>query len=149
MPMPMPQRQLWFFQFGCWSTIVTGVVHLVGYVMPQDPPANETERQLIDMATHYRFTFPGGAHRSVVDFLDGFSLAFALMLVGLGSLGLIIQKRGRHDVALMAAAARCLAVMAVVLVVISLTKFFIIPTLFLAVMATCFLVASVESPGVG
>jgi hypothetical protein len=144
--MSMPPRQLWFFQFGCWATIVTAAVHMVGHVMPPAAPLNDTERQIMDLTTAYRFTLPGGAHRSVVNFLDGFSLMFALGLAGLGCIGLIVQKRGRHDGPLMSGVARALAVTSVGFMVVSLTNFFIIPTFFLAIMAICFLVASVEPP---
>ena len=142
----MPRRQLWFFQFGCWTTIVTAVVHLAGHLMPQSPPANDTERQLLQLATTYRFTLPGGAQRSTVDVLDGFTLSFALLLAGIGAAGLVVHKRGREDATLMTGVARALAVTSVALTIISLTNFFIVPTLFIAVMAICFLVASVESP---
>jgi len=43
--------------------------------------------------------------------------------------------------------ARTFAVASVVLLAISLLQFFIVPTMAIAVMALCFLVASVEAPG--
>jgi hypothetical protein len=142
----MPPRQLWFFRFGCWATIVTAAVHLVGHVMPPPTAVNDTERQIRELASTYRFAWPGGAHRTLADFQDGFSLMFALLLVGMGCMGLVVAKRGRDDVALMSGTARTLAVTSVALMIVSLIKFFIVPTMFLAVMATCFLVASVEAP---
>lgn len=142
----MVPRQFFLFRFGCWATIVTGVVHLGGHLSGQQPPANETERQLMALATSYRFTLPGGAERSIVNFLDGFSLMFALLLVTLGGVGLIVARRGHDDRLLMAAVARAFTVSAAALLVISLTNFFIVPSLFIAVMVVCFFSSAIQAP---
>jgi hypothetical protein len=142
----MPRRQVWIFKFGCWAAMVSAVVHLAGHLAGPLTPVNDTERQLLGLATTYRFVLTGGAHRSLMDLLDGFSLMFPLFLATIGAVGLAVEKRGRGDAALMSAVARMFAVSTVVLLGVSLLKFFIVPTLFIAVMAVCFLVASVESP---
>lgn len=143
----MPHRQLTIFIIGCWVAIITGAVHLVGHVSGPTPPANDTEQQLMELATTYRMPMPGGAERSLMDFMSGFSLSFTVFLVLIGVVGLLVQKRGHDDLLLMLAVARALAAAAVVLVVISLTHWFIVPSLMLAMMAFCFLFAAVQPPG--
>jgi hypothetical protein len=134
------------FTFGCRMTIGTAVVQLIGHVAGPQAPANDTERQLLELATTYRYALPGGTERSLMDFVDGFSLMLPVMLVAIGVAGIVVQKRGRHDLALMLGIARTFAVTSVVLLALSLLKFFIVPTMCFAAMATCFLVASVEGP---
>jgi hypothetical protein len=143
----MPPRQVWLFVFGCWTTIVTALVHVAGHLAGPSAPVNDTERQLTALASTYRFALPGGSNRSLMDFMDGFSLVFALLLATIGGVGLIIRKRASHDAPFMLAVARTFTVSSVALLGISLTKFFIVPTLFIAVMAVCFFCASVQSPG--
>jgi hypothetical protein len=142
----MPQRQLTLFTIGCWVAIITAAVHLSGQIFGPQPPADDTERQLIDLATNYRTIMPGGDARSLMDFLNGFSLSFSVFLALVGGLGLIISKRGRDDGRLMLAVSRAIAGAGVVLVVISLTHWFIIPSMMLALMTFCFLFAAVQPP---
>jgi hypothetical protein len=142
----MPRRQVWFFRFGSWSAIVSGAACLAAHVLGLLLPAGAAERAALGPAAVHQLTMPGGAARSLLDLVDGGALAVALLLAAIGGIGLIVAKRGRADVVLMSAVARAVAVAAVGLLVISLTKFFIVPTLFIAVVATCFLVASVEAP---
>ena len=130
----MPPRQIWIFKFGCWATLLTAVVHLAGQLAGPQAPANDTERTLESLATTYRFVLPGGAERSLMDLMNGFSLIFALSLATMGSLGLIVQRRAAHDLELMLRVARTLAVTSLVMLIVSLTNFFIVPSLFLGLM---------------
>ena len=97
--------------------------------------------------TTYRFAFPGGPARSMMQLLNGFSLLFAVLFAALGAIGLIVTKRGQHDPQLMYAAARALAVASASVLVISLTHFFIIPTMLFAAVTVCFAIAAVRAPG--
>jgi hypothetical protein len=142
----MPRRQLTIFTIGYWVAILTALFHMVGHVSGPAPAANDTERQLLDLATDYRMLMPGGSERSLMDVLSGFSLSFAVLVGLIGGLGLIVQKRGRNDGPLMLAVSRAIAAAGVVLVVISLTHWFIIPSLMLALMTFCFLFAAVQPP---
>jgi len=146
----MPRRQLVAFQIGCWVTILTGVVHLLGIVLGGGMQAsNPQEAELIRQATTVTMALPGGQHRVLMDFVNGFSLHFALSLALWGGLGLIIQRRGRNDDALMYAAARAMAGAAVALLAICLTYFFLIPSLFVALMAISFAISAVRAPEAG
>ena len=134
------------FKIGCLAAVFTAVVHLIGHLVGPRPPANDTERELVQLATSYEFDLPGGTGRTLMEFHDGFSLIFAVLLAALGGLGYIVQKRGKDDAVLMSAVARTLAAASAVVLVITLTHFFIIPTLFMALITVCFALASVRAP---
>ena len=136
-------RQLRFFKIGCWSAAITAAVHLIGFVSGGLKPENETEEALLDTARNYQFPLPGGTQRSLLDLTDGFSLSFSLFLATIAGLGFLIARRGVDDPILMGAATRTLAAFSLVLFVISLSYWFIIPTLFVAAMALCFVLAAV------
>lgn len=142
----MPGRQLALFRIGCWTAIITAVVHLAGQIAGPAAPANDTEAQLMSLAATYRVSMPGGAERSLMDFLTGFSLAFALLLAVIGATGLVVAKRGQQDPVLMSAVARVFAASGVALLVISMYYWFLIPSLCIATMAFAFLLASVRAP---
>jgi hypothetical protein len=142
----MRPRQVWLFAFGCWATIGTAILHLAAHLARPFTPANGTERQLLDLATTYRFPLPGGAERSLMNLIDGFSLASALLLATLGGVGLLVRKRARQDAELMSAVSRALAISFVALLGISLSNFFILPTMCLAAVALCFAMAAVKPP---
>ncbi len=142
----MPPRQAWLFKFGCWASIVSACVHLVGVVSGHGTPANDTERQLVQLATTYQFHMPGGSARSYADFMNGFSLAFAVFMVTMGAVGLAVAWRSRASADVMYAVARVLALASAALLAISLVDFFIIPTMFISLVTCCFAVASVRAP---
>lgn len=138
----MHPRQLWFFRLGCWCTVLAAVVHLAGYLSGPHVPANETEQQLIDLASSYQFELPGGGRRSLMEFMNGFSLSFSLLLATMAGMGFIMLRRGGDDAVMMLAAARAAAACSFVLLAISLTHWFFVPTIFIAAMAICFVGAA-------
>ena len=69
-----------------------------------------------------------------------------MLLATIGGGGLVIQKRAATDPIIVLAIARALAVSAAILLVISLTHFFIIPTMCIALVAVCFAISSVRGP---
>ena len=142
----MPRRQLVVFRIGCLAAVLAAAVHLAGHLLGPQAPANETERELVELATSYRFTLPGGTTRALMDFLDGFSLIFSVQLAALGGAGYLVQKRAAGDALLMAGVARVLAGASAVTLVITLTHFFIVPAILMALVAVCFAMASVRAP---
>lgn len=140
----MPPRQVWIYTFACWVALVTAAVVMVGHVSGPPPAANATEQQILDLMTNYYFAMPGGSERSMHDVLNGFSLLFVTTLATLGAVGLMVQKRGKDDPVLVRGVARACALGSLVMLVISLTHFFIIPTLFIGLMTVSFAVASVS-----
>ena len=140
----MPPRQLWIFKLGCWVACGTAALHLAGLVLPT-PTWGDAEG--LRAAAAVRVVFPGGSERTLRDLLVGFSLVYALFAAAIGGLGLAAARRGRDDARLMVAVARVQAIVCLALLVISLTHFFLVPTLLVAVMLVCFTLAAVRAPG--
>ena len=141
----MPNRQRLVFTIGCYLAFLTAALHMVGHLSGPQAPTNETERQLLELATTYAFPMPAGQTRTMMNFTNGFSLVFSLMLALSGGLGLIVMRRS-DDLTLLLSTARALAGAYVVMLAISLTYFFIIPTICIAAIALCFSMASVRPP---
>ena len=142
----MPPRQLWIFKFGCWASFLTALVHLAGHLAGVPEPLGDAERQMMALVTSYPLLLPGGVERTFLDLFAGLSLTFALLCATVGALGLVVARRASHDQVLMSATARTLAAGTATLLVISLMKFFIVTSLFIALMAVSFAVAAVKSP---
>jgi hypothetical protein len=137
------------FKIGCYLAFFTAALHTFGaHVVPAISPlipANDTERQLMDLATNYRFSLPGAA-RSMKELTDGFSLAYSMLFALTGGLGLIVFRRSASDPLLLTATARALAGGYLVLLAISLTYFFLIPTACTGAIALAFTIAAVSKP---
>jgi hypothetical protein len=142
----VPPRQVWIFKFGCWASFITALVHLAGHLAGFPEPLGDAERQMMLHVTSYPLLLPGGVERTFLDLFGGLSLAFALLCATVGALGLVVARRASHDLVLMSATARTLAAATATLLVISLTKFFIMTSLFIALMAISFAVAAVKPP---
>ena len=140
----MQKRQLLLFRIGCWALIITAAVHLFGHIAGPQTAANEIEEEILQKAASYQFELPGGGRRALMDLMDGFSLSFPVFLATLAATGLMIAKRG--DTMLIQAGARVFAAGSVAILVISLTHWFIIPTIFIAFFTLCFVLASVPQP---
>ena len=119
----MPPRQVWIFEFGCWAAIVTAVVHVVVAIAV---PATPTSDQ-------------------------GLNLVFAVGFAAIGAIGLVVGKRGQADALLMYGVAQRAAIASAAMLALSLFYLFvvfIVPTLFIAAVTTCFAVAAVRAPGI-
>ena len=82
------------FRLGTYILLVTALVHLIGHFYKR-PPANDQERQLLELMTNYSMDM-GGVQRTVEDVLGGFSLTFAAALMFLAALNLAVI-RSRPD----------------------------------------------------
>jgi hypothetical protein len=133
------------FKVGCYAAIATALLHMTG-VFLEPLPANDTERQLHELASTYKFPLPGGPSRTMLEITSGFSLVYALMLALTGGLGLIVSRRAAYDDLLFVATARALAGGYIVLLAISVTHFFLIPTTCTAVIALSFAIAAFGRP---
>jgi len=140
----MPLRQVWIFKFACWVAFLTAAVHMAAHISGPPPPTNATEQQIQDLITNYYFPMPGGGERSIMDFYAGFSLMFSTLMAMSGAVGLMVVRRGTEDPVLVRGVARAFALGGLVLLVISLTHFFIVPSLFIALLTVSFAVASVS-----
>jgi hypothetical protein len=143
----MSPRQLWLFKLGCWVAWAMAAGHVAAVVaLPMAAPG-VGNGEAVAAAAGVSLTFPDGTLRTLGDLLTGFSLAYALLAAAVGGIGLAAVRRGRGDAALMADIARALAIVCLALLLISLTHFFLVPTLIVAVMLVCFTLAAVRGPG--
>lgn len=78
------------FRAGAIVLILLGFVHSLS-LLEKPVPANETERQLLDLMSNYKFNVMGSM-RSMDDFLRGFSMAFMVGMIGLGVLDLVLAR---------------------------------------------------------
>jgi len=77
------------FRIGCYVLIATCFIHLVG-LFQEFTPANETERQLIDLMTNYKVVF-GSFSFTMGSLQEGFSLCFSLLFLWAGGLSLVLS----------------------------------------------------------
>jgi hypothetical protein len=142
----MGHRQLVIFRIGCWAAILTAVLHTAAHIHGLLAPQSEDHRILLDTAEALQFELAGGGSRSLLEFTRGYSLSFALFLAVMGGTGLIVAKRGRSDEVLMSAVSRVFAAGSAALLVVSLTHWFILPTIAIAFFTLCFALTSVARP---
>jgi hypothetical protein len=142
----MGHRQLVVFRIGCWAAILTAALYTFWHVQGPAAPQSEDHRILMDTAEALQFELPGGGSRSLMEFMRGYGLALILFLVVMGGTGLIVAKRGRSDEVLMTAVARVFAVGSAALLVVSLTHWYIIPTICITFFTLCFAMAAVQRP---
>jgi hypothetical protein len=114
---------VWIFQFGCWAAITTALVHLVVAIGVPSMPTSD----------------------------QALNLVFAVGFAAIGTIGQVVAKRGQADALLMYGVAQSAAIASAALLALSLFYLFVVfvvPTLFIAAVTTCFAVAAVRAPGV-
>ena len=119
------------FRIGAGLLLLTGLVHSISLFVKQ-APANETEKQLLDLMNGYRLNLPG-ATRTMSDLMRGFSISFMLGILAFSGLDFAVS--GERP-ALLKRVAAVNAVWLAAMVAVALRYFFIIPLSFLA---ACFL----------
>jgi hypothetical protein len=115
------------FTWGAIALVVMGLVHSLS-LFEKPIPINDTERQLADLMSSYRFNILGSM-RTMDNFLRGFSISFMLSAIGLGALGLVLR---RERSVLLKRVALVNTLWLAAMTVISVRYFFAIPTAFLA-----------------
>jgi len=129
------------FLAGAIWLLLMGAVHSLSFINKQTP-ANETERQLLDLMSNYKFNALG-AMRSMDNFLTGFSISFMLAALGFGLFDLSLVK---ERAALLKRVSVVNILWLAVMVVVALRYFFIIPTTFLSVALLIFVLAWLKLP---
>jgi hypothetical protein len=117
------------FRIGAWISILTSLFHLAGHVAGPQAPRNETEVKLTELMTGYGFALPGAPHRTMMEFFDGFSLAFTLLLALTGVLALAIARSRGAVPELYRFTAVALAGTYGILLGVSMKYFFLAPTI--------------------
>jgi hypothetical protein len=124
------------FKTGAVLLIVIAAVHSLSLIRERTP-ANDTERQLLELMTNYKFNLMG-TMRSMSELMSGFSLAFGLAALGFGALDIAVwSERARLLKKVALANSLWLAAM----LVVSLHYFFRVPTSFLALALVVFVFA--------
>jgi len=118
------------FLAGAIWLLLMGAVHSLSFVNPLKPQ-NETERQLFDLMSNYKFNV-AGTMRSMDNFMTGFSICFMLTALGFGLFDLALAKER--------------AALLVVMVGVALRYFFIVPTSFFSVALLIFVLAWLKLP---
>lgn len=129
----MTRRQGISFRVGAIAALVTSAVHLVGHFSPRPAPESDAEATLLRLLTTYKKTLPGGVERTTFDFLAGFSLTFSVFLALTGALALIALRESAENPRALFGAALALSLGYGALFVVSLTYFFLPPTVCLGV----------------
>ena len=129
------------FTAGAVLLILLGLVHLLS-LLEKQVPANETERQLLDLMSNYKFNVMGSM-RSMDNFLRGFSVAFMVAMLGLGALDLVLV---RERSGLLKRVALVNAIWLATMTAVGLRYFFAAPTSFMAVALLIFALAWLKLP---
>jgi hypothetical protein len=122
--------------------ILLGLIHSLS-LLEKPVPANDTERQLQDLMSNYKFNAMGSM-RSMDNFMRGFSISFMLGVFCLGALDLMLA---RERSGLLRRVALVNTVWLAVMTAVGLRYFFAAPTSFLAIALLIFGLAWLKLPG--
>jgi hypothetical protein len=130
-----------FFKTGAVWLLIIGAVHSIS-LFRDLVPANDTERQLIDLMTSYKFNLIG-SFRSMSDLMRGFSIAFMLAPLAFGVLDLMLA---RERAGLLKRVALVQIIWLAAMIVVALRYFFAVPLSFLAIALIIFVLAWLKLP---
>ena len=130
------------FTAGAVVLLLLGAVHSLS-LFEKPIPANETEKQLLDLMTNYHFNLMGSL-RSMNDLLRGFSISFMAGVIAFGAIDLALR---REAAGVLKRAALVNTIWLAVMTGVSLRYFFAAPTAFLAVALVIFAAAWIRIPG--
>jgi len=131
-----------WFKTGAVLLVVLGLLHSVSLIMKQ-VPANDTERQLLDLMANYKFDLMGSV-RSMADLRKGFDISFMLGAIGLGVLDLLLSG---ERAGLLKRVVLFNTVWLAAMTAVSLVYFFVLPTSFLVVALLMFALAWLKLRG--
>jgi len=125
-----------FFTAGAIVLVLLGLIHSLS-LLEAPVPANDSEKQLMDLMTNYKFNVMGSM-RSMDNFLRGFSISFMLGMLAMGTVDLTLM-RERSE--LLKKVALVNVIWLAAMTVVGLRYFFAAPLAFL-VLALCIFVAA-------
>jgi len=132
------------FKAGGIALLIIGAVHSISFFQPL-LPANDTEKQLLDLMSNYKFNLAGSL-RSMDNLLTGFSMSFMLAALVLGAFDLLLSGE-RADLLKRATLMNILWL--ATMTAVSLRFFFIVPTSFLVATMLVFVLAWWKLPAAG
>jgi hypothetical protein len=132
------------FKTGAVALVLLGLVHSLSLFQKQ-VPSNDTERQLLDLMSNYKFDLIGSV-RSMGDLMRGFSVSFMVAVLGFGvfDLSLCGERAG-----LLKRVALINIIWLATMTAVSLHYFFAAPTSFLAAALLIFVLAWLKLPAEG
>lgn len=133
----MDRRQRLLFRIGCYTLLVTALVHLVGFLSGPQAPANDTERTLISLMTAYEFDVMG-TKVTMMRLFEGFSLSYSVFLAWTGAVGLMAVARAQEGSSLGPGLARIHLLGSLAMLVVSFAYWFMAPTLCMGVATLAF-----------
>ncbi len=125
--------------------LLTGPIHFIGFFSGPPPPANEDQRQLMELMSSVREDLGGGFVRSMRDILNGLSLQYSIFIVMVGLTNLVAFRQVKEGRFLRSLSWLNAAFMAI-LAVNAYVNFFIPPLLLFVLPALAFLVAAASAP---
>lgn len=145
-PPAVPFRQLNVFTIGCWAALAVAALQVLAHAAGLHPPLSAMPAWITELVSGTTLQLPGGAERTLFDVLDGFSLASAALLATVGGMGLAVRRRATDDPLLLYAVARVMAGGTTVLLALSLMSWGVVPSIFVALPAVCFVLSAVRAP---
>jgi len=132
------------FKAGAIALLIIGAVHSISFFQKL-LPANDTEKQLLDLMSSYKFNLAGSL-RSMDSLLTGFSICFMLAALALGAFDLLLSG---ERASLLKRATLMNILWLAAMTAVSLRFFFIVPTSFLVATLLIFVLAWWKLPAEG
>jgi len=132
------------FKAGAIALLIIGAVHSISFFQKL-LPANDTEKQLLDLMSSYKFNLAGSL-RSMDNLLTGFSICFMLAALALGAFDLLLSG---ERASLLKRATLMNILWLAAMTAVSLRFFFIVPTSFLVATLLIFVLAWWNLPAEG
>ena len=129
------------FIAGAVMLVLMSAVHSIS-LFQKPMIRNESEKQLLELMTNYRFTIMGSV-RTMNDFFRGFSISFGLAILGFAALDFSLY---RERAQLLKRVALCNVLWLGAMTAISWRYFFAVPASFLTVTLIIFFLAWVKLP---
>jgi hypothetical protein len=129
------------FKIGAIFLLLLGLVHSLS-LLETPVPKNDTERQLQDLMSNYKFDVMGSM-RSMDNFMRGFSISFMLGVFCVGALDLALA---RENSGLLKRVALIQTIWLAAMTAVGLRYFFVAPTSFLAAALLIFALAWLKLP---
>ncbi len=132
------------FKAGAVALLIIGLVHSISFFQKL-VPANDTEKQLLDLMSNYKFDLAGSL-RSMGDLMTGFSVCFMLAALAFGAFDLLLS--GERTGLLKRVAFMNILWLAA-MTAVSLHYFFVVPTSFLVATLLIFVLVWWKLPAEG
>lgn len=132
-----------YFKIGCWLLLATFVLHTFGHFAGGLQPSNDEEMQLLDLMTNYKIQL-GTDSITMMGLQKGFSLCVSLLFLWSGTIGLYLAANSAIPAASLKRISLIYIGMLLIATVISITYFFLVPTVCNILCLLSFVIASFQ-----